>query len=241
MEKDILNDVHPDHYFWLADGRILKNLKELHQTLQTMDESIFRHHVNDEKNDFHNWVRDVHQDEALARDLFTARGKEETISALGRRIKKIENALQKSEQSDAQEKVQKKALEKKLRGEWRRVKSNSVLKKAPASPESFIAGGVRFVAKKFSPNTRTGFALTAIIIAVTILAATAWLGGKAATVTGAAVGAPLGTPAIMDTYSIQEIQFISLGSMAAIIILLFVALKAHKKRTERREKTKRRA
>lgn len=52
-------DVEPEKFFWLSDGRILKNLKELALALETMDETVWNYHVTAEKNDFANWIENV--------------------------------------------------------------------------------------------------------------------------------------------------------------------------------------
>jgi len=52
-------DTEPEKSFWLSDGRTLKNLKELAQALETMDEAVWKYHVNEEKNDFANWIEGV--------------------------------------------------------------------------------------------------------------------------------------------------------------------------------------
>ena len=61
----ILMDVEPEKSFWLNDGRALKNLKELEQALETMDESLWKHHVTTERNDFANWIEDVFNEKQL--------------------------------------------------------------------------------------------------------------------------------------------------------------------------------
>ncbi len=58
-----------DKRFVLNDGRILKDLKELADALEHMSEDVFRHHVNEAKNDFSNWARDVLNEKELAEDL----------------------------------------------------------------------------------------------------------------------------------------------------------------------------
>ena len=44
--------VKPEKYFFLADGRILKNLRELALRLDEFSDELFRSHVNPDKNDF---------------------------------------------------------------------------------------------------------------------------------------------------------------------------------------------
>lgn len=55
--------------FWVYEGPVLGNLRDLRDALASMDDATFVYHVNDEKNDFANWVRDVLDDADLARKL----------------------------------------------------------------------------------------------------------------------------------------------------------------------------
>ncbi len=64
-----LGDVPPDKVFWCHDGRVMKNLAELAAALLEMSEETFCYHVTKDKNDFHNWVRDVIGDVTLAKEL----------------------------------------------------------------------------------------------------------------------------------------------------------------------------
>ena len=70
--KSYLADVPQEYVFWCCDGQILKNLKELRDAFAIMSEDTFAHHVNVEKNDFHNWVRDIIKDEVLASSMLKA-------------------------------------------------------------------------------------------------------------------------------------------------------------------------
>jgi len=67
--KSWLADVSPDKVFWCFDGRVVKNLEELATALKGMPEKTYQHHVNRDKNDFSNWVRDVIGDVTLANQL----------------------------------------------------------------------------------------------------------------------------------------------------------------------------
>jgi hypothetical protein len=60
------NNVPQDNYFHLSDGKTLKNLADLYDELKSMDENIFRQHVNNERNDFASWIKYVIKDEDLA-------------------------------------------------------------------------------------------------------------------------------------------------------------------------------
>jgi hypothetical protein len=86
-----LKDVHPDHAFKLKNGAAIKNLYELANELASMDEEVFRHHVNEEKNDFHNWVLHIVRDEHLANVFSEIRDRRLMLAAVERRIEDLEN------------------------------------------------------------------------------------------------------------------------------------------------------
>lgn len=65
-KPSIARSVGPEKYFFLADGRPLKNLLELADSLEEMTDEIFQHHVNEHKNDFAKWASEVFGDEELA-------------------------------------------------------------------------------------------------------------------------------------------------------------------------------
>jgi HD superfamily phosphohydrolase len=63
--------MEPDKYFWLHDGRALKSLKELSDSLENMPGDVFSHHVTKERNDFSNWIKDVIGDKDLAQRVYS--------------------------------------------------------------------------------------------------------------------------------------------------------------------------
>ena len=71
-DKEI-KSIKPENYFFLNDGRVLKDLFELAECLETIDNNTFFHHVNDGKNDFSNWIRDVFNDKDLAEEIYVLR------------------------------------------------------------------------------------------------------------------------------------------------------------------------
>lgn len=73
--KRILSDVDSAKVFWLHGKKTLKSLKELSIAFKGMKKEVFEHHVNKEKNDFANWIRDVQQDKELAERLFKVKSK----------------------------------------------------------------------------------------------------------------------------------------------------------------------
>lgn len=84
----ILDDVDGDKRFFVCDGSIIKNLKELGVVLKNMSDETFGYHVNEEKNDFSNWVKDVIGDEELA---YLIKNNRKIISAIliGKRVEKL--------------------------------------------------------------------------------------------------------------------------------------------------------
>jgi HEAT repeat protein len=65
----VMRNAPDDKSFRLHNGGVVHNLVELSSALRGMDEISYRHHVNDSKNDFANWARDVCGDRALAQKL----------------------------------------------------------------------------------------------------------------------------------------------------------------------------
>lgn len=88
IRKKILGEAPEEHHFVVADGRKLKNIIELADALETMSEEIFRHHANEARNDFSNWIKDVFYDHSLADDISRAKNRLETQIAILRRLVK---------------------------------------------------------------------------------------------------------------------------------------------------------
>jgi hypothetical protein len=79
----------PKFYFYLYDGRVLKNKKDLIAALKNMNDGVFFHHVNPSTNDFSNWLNGVFKEKALASKLAKLKSKEEVLACLtGKKIKK---------------------------------------------------------------------------------------------------------------------------------------------------------
>jgi hypothetical protein len=63
----------PEHYFILITGVPLKNLKDLANSLETMNDWVFSHHVNDARNDFSSWISHVLKEEELSEEIMPIR------------------------------------------------------------------------------------------------------------------------------------------------------------------------
>lgn len=87
--KRFLCDAAPEQCFWVSNGPILKNIEELANVLPDMAEDTFRHHVNSDKNDFSNWVRDVIGDQKLANDLLSSKNRDSTLNKVRNRLNSL--------------------------------------------------------------------------------------------------------------------------------------------------------
>ncbi|HLC78480.1 MAG TPA: hypothetical protein VJH92_05115 [Candidatus Nanoarchaeia archaeon] len=92
MAKDFFSEVPDSEKFWLANGKVVGSLKQLYEVLKKLDEKIFCLHVNEEKNDFYNWVKDVFNDNNLADDLLWCTNKESMLFCLKTRLDQAERA-----------------------------------------------------------------------------------------------------------------------------------------------------
>ena len=64
--KEDMVHIPQENYFKLCNGKSIKSIDELKSALKKIDDSTFQHHVNEERNDFYNWIKDVFQDKTLA-------------------------------------------------------------------------------------------------------------------------------------------------------------------------------
>ena len=74
----------PENYFFAKDGTILKSLDELPQALKKMNMDTYNFHVSSDRNDFHNWIRDIFKDKDLAIKISEAKNKEEMSKIITR-------------------------------------------------------------------------------------------------------------------------------------------------------------
>jgi hypothetical protein len=77
-EKVAKKEINPENYFVLGNGGVIKSIEEFGSTLDHLSDDEFRYHVNDTKNDFANWIRDVFAETELAEKLFATKDKKDT-------------------------------------------------------------------------------------------------------------------------------------------------------------------
>jgi len=88
--RKYLNSVPEDKVFWSHDGAVLHNMAELAQALNGISNETFTYHVNPEKNDFANWVKDVIGDKTLATQLFRAHDRGLAAKQVSERLKVLQ-------------------------------------------------------------------------------------------------------------------------------------------------------
>ncbi len=91
--KGIFDNVPEENYFYLANGLIVKNLGELLSALDMIDNETFEKHVNKEKNDFADWVRDIYKAQKFSESL----RKSNKIESMIKVIRKYFNDIEKDD------------------------------------------------------------------------------------------------------------------------------------------------
>jgi hypothetical protein len=89
----LLANVPGEYVFWFSDGRTLSNMSELAEALRMLPDEVYTYHVNHEKNDFSNWVKDIIKDEKLANDLRKATSKRQAATRVTERINTLKRSL----------------------------------------------------------------------------------------------------------------------------------------------------
>ncbi len=84
--KQWLSSVPGDKVFYCVNGEVYNNLADLKSALDRLQNDHFVYHVNSEKNDFGNWIRDVIGDQKLAQDIRGCKTRDETLSILDGRV-----------------------------------------------------------------------------------------------------------------------------------------------------------
>ncbi len=89
----LLANVPEEYVFRCYTGHIMSNMKELGDELKTMSDESYAFHVNAEKNDFTNWVRDIIKDERLAKDLLKAPNRTQAARLVASKISILSKRL----------------------------------------------------------------------------------------------------------------------------------------------------
>lgn len=76
--------------FWLYEGPVISDLRELHAAFRKMTTKQWMHHVGKGKNDFAPWVEHVLCDVPCAKDLRTAKSAADAMRAVEKALKTYE-------------------------------------------------------------------------------------------------------------------------------------------------------
>jgi hypothetical protein len=68
-QATIKTDAPQTSFFVLCNGKPVKNIKELADVMEEIEDTIFNYHVTPDKNDFATWIKDVFKDIELAEKL----------------------------------------------------------------------------------------------------------------------------------------------------------------------------
>jgi hypothetical protein len=64
-----------NNYFVLCNGKPIKNVKELADIMDELEDHVFNHHVRPDHNDFANWVKDIFKEVELAEKIINSKDK----------------------------------------------------------------------------------------------------------------------------------------------------------------------
>jgi hypothetical protein len=81
-----LNRVPQDDELHLANGQVIRSLRELEDALIEMSSDTYARHVSSEKNEFAGWVKTVIGDEQLAKEIEEAHNRPIAAKIIARRI-----------------------------------------------------------------------------------------------------------------------------------------------------------
>ena len=87
-KKNDLVNAQDNQCFWVCNGSILRNIKDLKDSLSKMDKETFLNHVNKEKNDFATWVKEILEDETLSKKISKNKTVKTMIKTINDRLKK---------------------------------------------------------------------------------------------------------------------------------------------------------
>ncbi len=81
-ELGMFKNVSPEHYFHMNNDLILKNIHDLLDALEIIDEDTYKHHVTHDRNDFADWITEAIKNKKLAEKIDKCATREEMIAAL---------------------------------------------------------------------------------------------------------------------------------------------------------------
>lgn len=86
QRKRVKKNASPDQVFVLVNGHKIKNVKELADVIEKIEDHVFYHHVNENKNDFAVWLKEVFAEVGLAQELAKVKDKKHVQLVLYKHI-----------------------------------------------------------------------------------------------------------------------------------------------------------
>lgn len=91
--KQFLSGVEQSVAFYVKEGGAINSLEELASALVAMDDKTYGFHVDPDKNDFANWIRDVLKDQNLAKDIVRARNRLSAAKKVSSRVQLLKEMI----------------------------------------------------------------------------------------------------------------------------------------------------
>lgn len=85
--------LRPTNSFYLNNGREVTNLVELALVLHSIEDSVYAHHVTNERNDFANWVTHCMGDEKLAKRLSESNSRKESYHIVRAKVRQVKGEI----------------------------------------------------------------------------------------------------------------------------------------------------
>lgn len=77
----------PEKSFFVSDGSVYANLADLAKGLKKMHPDTYKYHANEEKNDFHNWIKDVFGNQKLAKQALGAKDQKQLARIVAAKLR----------------------------------------------------------------------------------------------------------------------------------------------------------
>jgi hypothetical protein len=89
MSKSLLDIVEEGKEFYCKNGKIINSLEELACCVRELEPETFLHHVNEERNDFEKWIREVVGDIILANRIKRTKRQNTMSRAITSRVARL--------------------------------------------------------------------------------------------------------------------------------------------------------
>ncbi|MEM4259767.1 MAG: hypothetical protein QXG00_00865 [Candidatus Woesearchaeota archaeon] len=92
----MIKEAKEDEVFIAKNNIKAKNIFELKKAIETMNDEEFSHHLNNDKNDFANWIEYSLEDKILADSVRQSKTKEEVLRSIDNRTSLLTKEIGKS-------------------------------------------------------------------------------------------------------------------------------------------------